>query len=137
MKILKLFRPFAHVYAAMVFLIFNCSLLSLAFGTTSVSDILLTALLITGLIWPIYLFLGAIISAYSSFSEPGTLLMMVTGVVAGTMAINLTGVLLPGSVVLTSFWAAIPYAIAGTLLTWAFAYLTKSLKKKRSFLPKR
>jgi hypothetical protein len=137
MKILKLFRPFAHVYGAMVYLIFNCSLLSLAFGATSFSDILLTALLLTSLIWPIYLFLSTTISAYISFREPGILLMMVVGVIAGTMAITLTGVLLPGSVLLTSIWAAIPYAFAGTLVSWAFALITKSLKKGLTFLPKR
>ncbi len=130
-------RPFAHVYGAMVFLILNCSLLSLAFGVTSVSDILLTALLVASLSWPIYIFLGATISAYASFREPGVLLMIFVGVIAGTMAINLTAVLLPGSVVLTSFWAAIPYAVAGTLLSWAFAYLTKSLKQDLTFLPRR
>lgn len=137
MRILKMLRPFAHVYGAMVFLIFICSLLSLAFAATSFTGILLTALLVTSLFYPIYIFLGAIISAYASFREPGMLLMTLVGVIAGTMAINLTAVLSPGSVLLTNFWAAIPYAAAGTLLTWAFAYLTKSLKKDLTFLPQR
>lgn len=120
----------------MVCLIFLSNLFSLGFGVTSFSDTMLTALLVTSLIWPIYLFLGATISAYISFHEPGLLLMTLVGVIAGTMAINLTAVLLPGSVVLTSFWAAIPYAFAGTILSWTFAYLTKSLKKDLTFSPK-
>lgn len=138
MKILKLFRPFAHVFGAMVSLVFLSNFLSLgAFSATSLPGILPMALLLSSLTWLIYLFLGTTISACISFRESGILLITFVGVIAGTMAISITGLLLPDSILLTSFWAAVPYAVVGTLLTWFFAYSTGSLKKGLTFFPKR
>ncbi len=138
MQILKLFRPFAHVFGAMVSLVFVSNLLSLgAFGATSLPGILPMALLLSSLTWLIYLFLGTTISACISFRESGILLMTLVGVIAGTMAISIAALLLPESVLLTSFWAAVPFAFVGTLLTWFFAYSTGSLKKGLPFFPKR
>lgn len=138
MKILKLFRPFAHVFGAMVSLVFLSNLLSPGtFGATSLPSILLTALLLSSLTWLIYLFLGTTISACISFRESGILLTTLVGAIAGTVAISIAALLLPDSVLLTGFWAAVPFAFVGTLLTWVFAYLTGSLKKDLTFFPKR
>ena len=138
MKILKLFRPFAHVFGAMVSLILLSNLLSLgAFAVPSLPSILPLALLLAGSAWLIYLVLSASISACISLSEPGILIMLVVGIIAGATATTFTSLLRPGSVLLTSFWAAIPYSAAGTVLTWVFAYSTGSLKKNLTFLPKR
>jgi hypothetical protein len=88
----------------------------------------LAVLLYAAILAPIGLLFG--------FKKPGGLLMSAAGIVGGSLAIYLIGWMLPGTVLLGGFFAAIPYAAANTGLIWLVGWRT-GLRKDLTFLPQR
>ncbi len=146
MKILKMLKPFAHIYVATVVLIVGCKLFSLeVFAVTSAHGTALgtasLALRLTAIAWIMYMaFTISIIIVMDQclsipLKQPGILLATLIGVVAGAAAIHAEGFIIPGTVLIKGMWAATPYAFANTIMIWIFAYATGSLQKNLTFLP--
>jgi len=70
-----------------------------------------------------------------AIKRPGYALTVVVGTLSGAGALLLTGWIWPSIVLLTNFWAAIPYALVNTLLVLVLGNFTGKRRKDSTLWP--
>jgi hypothetical protein len=134
----KIAKGLAIMYAATAISIFACGAFSLGtFPALSIGAVLLTALEVFAAAWVFYSIVGFAVCAPFGVKNPGYLLPTVLGVLSGSASIALVGWLSPSVVLASGFVAAMPFALANTLLIWALGYASGYLRKGLTFLPTR
>jgi hypothetical protein len=135
---LKLAKGLGIMYVATALSIFTCGAFALGtFPALSIGGVLLTALEVLAAAWVFYSIIGFAVCAPFAIKNPGYLLPTVLGVIAGSASICLVGWLVPAVVLTSGFIAAMPFALANTLLIWALAYAFGYLRSGLTFLPQR
>lgn len=135
---LKLAKGLTIMYVATALSIFVCGTFSLGtFPALSVGGVLLTALEVLAAAWVFYSIIGYAVCAPFGVKNPGYLLPTVLGVISGSASICLIGWLVPAAVLSSGFVAAMPFALANTLLIWVLGYAFGYLRSGLTFLPQR
>jgi hypothetical protein len=133
-KLLRFLPSFAKMTGA-TFVFVVCSTMLGAFGLTSLLGMVGMSLGLIVLAFAMYALLVAGIGILFKLQQVGVLLITVCGIVGGTVAIDLIGWLVPGTVLLGGLLAAIPYAAVNTGLIWLVGWMSGSVRKDMTFLP--
>jgi hypothetical protein len=134
----RLVKGHTSMYAATALSIFVCGAFSLGtFPALSIGEVLLTALAVFAAVWAIYCIIGYAVCASFGIKNPGYLLPTVLGVISCSASVSLVGWLFPSVVLASGFVAAMPFALAVTLLSWILAYASGYLSQRLTLLPQR
>ncbi len=95
------------------------------------------SLVLSASAWIAYMAVAIAVLVPLRAKSPGFAVPTVLGAIAGAAAIMFTGWILPGTVIATGFFAALPFALVNTLAIWGSARLTGSLKPGLKFWPTR
>jgi len=127
----------AVTYAATFFLICGSDFLSLhVFGVTSLLGIISLSAVLSVAALVLLCLVGAPVVAALKLSTPGMLLQTLFGIISGSLAIWIVGMVLPKAILLGGLFAAVPFATANTMLIWLLTYITGTLHRV-DILPKR
>ncbi len=127
----------AITYAATFSVIDWSDLLSLhAFGATSLLGMASLSAVLSIVALVLLCIVGVPVLAVLKLSNPGMLLQTLLGIVSGSLAIWLVGMMLPKAILLRGLFAAVPFATANTMTIWGLSSITGTLNQT-NLLPKR
>ena len=123
--------------AATVIMITGSNLLSLgAFGVSSWLSIAALSFCLTMFAVAMFYMVSILGCLLLRVKAPGAVLQTFFGIIAGSLAIALLGLMLPRCILFGGdVLLAVPYATANTALIWVLGFVTSSVRKDLRLLP--
>lgn len=134
----RVLRGIGTVIVSTAILIYACSLAGIqAFTTPSIFSLIGLAVGLTVVATVVHYALAIVTHLTMKYKHPGLALPTLIGVVAGTVAIWLTGLAVPNMVHFSSFWSGLPFAAVNAALVWVITilFVPNPAYKERPFWP--